>query len=138
FNADVTEGALVFEQPAHEQPLVWKSAAGKTVLMVNPKSGNLSISGGEVALPTVKGVKGVSATGVAANNLRGINAPVKEGTQMLAVVFPVDEPDANYSLTVQANWFTMDRVVRKDANGFVVSFSTPAPKGATVDWQLIR
>ncbi|HOS43810.1 MAG TPA: hypothetical protein PK794_08985, partial [Armatimonadota bacterium] len=46
FNADVTEGALVFEQPAHEQPLVWKSAAGKTVLMVNPKSGNLSISGG--------------------------------------------------------------------------------------------
>ncbi len=138
FSADVTEGALVFEQPVHEQPLVWKSAAGKTVLMVNPKNGNMSVSGGEVALPTVKGLSGISATSVAANNLRGINVPVKEGAQMLAVVFPANEPDANYSLTVQPNWFTLDRVVRKANNGFIVSFSTPAPKGAVVDWQLIR
>ncbi|OPZ86523.1 MAG: hypothetical protein BWY76_00917 [bacterium ADurb.Bin429] len=117
---------------------MWKSAAGKTVLMVNPKNGNMSVSGGEVALPTVKGLSGISATSVAANNLRGINVPVKEGAQMLAVVFPANEPDANYSLTVQPNWFTLDRVVRKANNGFIVSFSTPAPKGAVVDWQLIR
>ncbi len=138
FNADVTEGALVFEQPVHEQPLVWKSAAGKTVLMVNPKTGNLSISGGDVALPTVKGVSGLSATGIAAKNLRGINVPVKEGARMLTVTFPTPEADANYSLSVQPTWFTMDRILQKTAAGFVVKFSEPAPKGAKIDWQLIR
>lgn len=138
FGADVTEGALVFEQPVHEQPLVWKSAAGKTVLMVNPRSGNLSISGGEVALPTVKGVSGVSATGVAAHNLRGINLPVKEDARMMTITFDTPEADANYSVTVQPNWFTMDRTLQKTAAGFVVKFSTPAPAGAVIDWQLIR
>jgi hypothetical protein len=32
----------------------------------------------------------------------------------------------------------MDRTLEKTATGFVVKFSEPAPKGAMIDWQLIR
>jgi hypothetical protein len=56
----------------------------------------------------------------------------------LTVRFDQPEADAVYSVVVQGNWFTLDRVSAKRADGFDVEFSEPAPQGAACDWQLVR
>jgi hypothetical protein len=84
------------------------------------------------------GTTGVSATGTPSRNLRGIDLSVPSRAVTLPVSFPVPEPDANYALHVDTNWFTDHKVTSKSANGFLVEFSQPAPSRATVDWMLIR
>jgi hypothetical protein len=81
---------------------------------------------------------GISATATPARNLRGIQVPVPAGATTLDIVFVQPEADAAYSLTVQPNWFTLDRVATRTATGFTVEFQTAAPAGATLDWQLLR
>jgi acyl dehydratase len=56
----------------------------------------------------------------------------------LDITFAQPEADAAYALTVQPNWFTLDRVAARTATGFKVEFQTAAPAGATLDWQLLR
>ncbi len=138
FGADCTEGALVFEQPVHSQAMLWRHAAGDTELVVDNQSGELRVTGGEVTLPTVKGLSGISATAVAAHNLRGIDVPVPAGAKRLEVVFSVPEADATYAVSVLPAWFTQVRLAEKTAKGFSVEFSEAAEAGKTVDWQLIR
>jgi len=139
FGADVTEAALKFEQPNERaQPIQWKHAGGQTALAVDPKTGDMSITGSPLHVASVKGIKGLSATEVSARNLRGMNVAVPESTRELTVQFDQTEPDAQYSLSIQPNWLTQDAVVEKTANGFRVVFSNPATAGATFDWQLIR
>jgi len=138
FAGDTAEAALLFEQPHHAQTLKWCSASGATELAVNPQTGTLSVTGGNVSLPAITGVHGLSATPVAANNLRGINISVKQASSSLTITFPTPEPDASYALHVQPTWFTQDRIVNKTTTGFTVAFSSPAPAHATVDWILVR
>lgn len=138
FAGDTAEAALLFEQPHHAQTLTWLSAAGATKLAVNPQTGTLSVSGGNVNLLAITGAHGLSATTQAANNLRGINITVKKGATTTTITFPTPEPDANYALHLQPTWFTQDRIVQKTNTGFTVEFSTPAPANGTVDWILVR
>ncbi|MBW3599320.1 MAG: hypothetical protein KY475_18885 [Planctomycetes bacterium] len=97
-------------------------------------------SGGQLDLQDRGAVRqsGLSATDTPARNLRGIGTPTPAAAKRLEVQFPQPEPDGAYSVVVQPNWFTMDRVVKKRPDGFVVEFSEPAPEGATVDWQMVR
>jgi hypothetical protein len=83
---------------------------------------------------------GLSATQTPAKNLRGINVAVESETLKMEVSFPghLKEVDANYSITVQPTWKTMDWIAAKTETGFVVEFSEEAPRGARLDWQLIR
>ena len=139
FGADVENAAISFEQPnMHAQPVKWRHAAGETVLTVDPATGDMAIEGGALAVSAAKGLRGISGSGVAANNLRQLNVAVPAGARRLDVKFEKPEPDAAYAVVVQPNWFAMDRVVKKTSAGFEVEFSEPAPKGATVDWLLIR
>lgn len=139
FGADVTESAILFEQPFdHQQPIKWKHEKGETTLIVEPDTGNMVIKGSDLYVPNVNGLKGISGTKISAKNLRGINVPVPKGAKTLVVKFQEKEADENYSIVVQPNWFTEDRIVKKMKEGFVVEFSKPAPEKATIDWQLIR
>ncbi|MBI4025889.1 MAG: hypothetical protein HY360_12965 [Verrucomicrobia bacterium] len=139
FGADVTEAAIAFEQPnQREQPIKWRHENGETSLTVDPKTGDLTIRGSDLAVPTVKGARGLSATATAANNLRGINVAVPKDARELTIKFEQPEPDNQYSLNVQPNWMTPDAVVEKTVSGFKVAFGTPAGNGAKIDWQLIR
>ncbi len=143
FDADVVNEAILFQQP-HNRPqrLRWLHAGpnGATTLGVNPDTGALEVAGGHVSLNKagLEKVGGLSATATRAANLRGIAVPVPRGQTTLTVTFPQPEADAAYSLTIQPTWMTMDCMTQKTATGFTVRFSTPAPAGAAIDWQLIR
>lgn len=139
----VTEAAMVMEQVAgNPQPLAWlhAGATGRTTLGANPASGDLELRGGQLDLQTAgaQRVAGLSATATPARNLRGIAVTVPAGAREVEVRFAQPEVDADYSLVAQPNWFTLDRVVRKTATGFVVQFSESAPAEARLDWQLLR
>jgi len=138
FAADTKEAALLFEQPHHAQTLKWLTSKGATQLAVNPNTGTLIVTGGNVNVPTITGAHGLSATPLAANNLRGIDIGVRKGAKELTITFPTPEPNATYALHVQPNWFTQARVVKKTSGGFTVEFSSPAPGKGTVDWILVR
>lgn len=139
FGADVTEAALAFEQPnEHAQPVTWKHARGQTALMVDPQTGDMTITGSPLGVAAVKEVQGLSGTAIAARNLRGIGIVVPAGQKQLTVAFAQPEADAHYSITVQPNWLTQDAVTKKTPTGFTVVFSTPPGPDGTLDWQLIR
>ncbi len=138
FGADVSEGALVFEQPFRPQTLKWYHAKGVTTLSVSPQTGDMTITGGGIALPALKRVDGVSATNTIARNLRGINMPVPPKTTQMWIYFATPEADGKYAINVEPNWNTTDWVVIKARKGFLVKFGAPAPKGALIDWMLLR
>lgn len=139
FGADVTEAALLFEQPNQRaQPLLWKHARGETTLTVDPRGGEMSIAGSPLRVASVQGIEGLSATTVSARNLRGMDVAVPKGAKTFTIQFGQPEADARYALNIQPNWLTQDAVIEKTANGFTVEFSGPAPAGAALDWQLIR
>lgn len=135
FGGDMTDAAIRFLQPRNRpQPIKWNNADGETTLSVDPKTGTMNIEGGALSAR----MNGLSATSVAANNLRGINVAVPKGAKELTVKFEKAEADANYSLNVQPNWLTQDAVVEKTASGFKVVFASAAGNDAKLDWQLIR
>ncbi len=145
FNSAVLETAILFDQPGgNVQPIRWRRTTGGTSALYVPPSGagagDLVFEGGNLDLRNhgVKSMRGLSATDKPAKNLRGINVPVPPRAVTLNVKFAVPEADADYSLTVQPSWMTMDRVARKTADGFAVEFSQAAPASAMIDWQLIR
>lgn len=118
----------------------WRNSSRIARLYADPATGNFVFSGGQLDLQDRGAVRqsGLSATDTPARNLRGIGTPTPAAAKRLEVQFPQPEPDGAYSVVVQPNWFTMDRVVKKRPDGFVVEFSEPAPEGATVDWQMVR
>jgi hypothetical protein len=139
FGADVTNAALLFSQiNEHEQPIKWKHGKGETSLVVDPKSGDMSIKGSSLTIAAAKGVNGLSGTAVAANNLRGINVPVPVGGQEAKVVFPTPEIDANYAINLTCSWLTRYAVRNKTAAGFTVVFDATVKDGESFDWFLIR
>lgn len=139
FGADVSNAALFFAQPnGHMQPIKWVTDAGETSLVVDPASGDMRVRGSSLDVPKVKGVGGLSATAVNANNLRGINSLVPNGKKTVTIRFVKPEPNDAYSINVQPNWLTRDAVTQKTVAGFTVVFSDAPGPGARLDWQLIR
>ncbi len=140
FGADVVNSALLFSQiNGHEQPIKWRHGKGETSLVVDPKSGDMSINGSSLTVPAAKGLAGISGTAVAANNLRQINAAVPAGALKLEVKFERPEADAQYAVLTKCSWLTQDAVSEKTAAGFTLIFGTAAPaNGGTVDWFLVR
>ncbi len=143
FNADMVSSAILFRQPnMRPQTMKWlhHDATASTTLAVSPATGDMKISGGDLSMAGagLQEIAGVSATGTKAANLRGIDVKVAKDSKNAEIKFAKPEPDAQYSINVQPSWLTMDSVVKKAADGFTVEFSTPAPEGGKIDWQLIR
>jgi hypothetical protein len=143
FAAEVTDAAIAFRQPKDRpQPIRWRTSTppGSSSLSVNPQSGTLVYTGGDVAVSggAVKGVAGLSATNTPARNLRGINVPVKRGAKELKMTFAQPEADANYAVTITPSWMTNLCVPQKTPQGFTVQFGTAAPANGRVDWVLVR
>ncbi len=139
FGADVTSAAIRFTQPNERpQPLLWEHLKGQTTLTVDPKSGDMAVTGGALHASAVKAVQGISGTAVAAANLRRIDVAVPQGVRRLEVKFEKPEADAAYAVMVQPNWLTLDGVTQKTTAGFTVEFSAAAPAAAHLDWLLVR
>ena len=71
-------------------------------------------------------------------NLRGINVAVEEGVLYHEVSLPGPEGDGHFGVRVAPSWPTTFAIVGKSSAGFTVSFGTPAPANAHLDWFLIR
>jgi hypothetical protein len=82
------------------------------------------------------GVTGLA--GVAGANVRGINVGVTADASLLRVSFPTPETDAAYGVQVSPSWPTMSAISDKTAEGFTITFGTPAPASATIDWLLVH
>lgn len=88
-------------------------------------------------------VGGVGATVIPFNE--GSNVPVAVGATKriigLAGELPgVSQPDNNYAVSVTPSWQTSWDVPNetKSMSGFVITFGTPAPSDATIDWKIVR
>ena len=144
FRAQVRDAALTMEQRGDNfQPLTWMhhDSTQAASLGVEPESGNFTFKGGNGLDLNASGLVkagGLSATPLAARNLRGIAVKAAKGATSLAVKFAEDEADADYAVTVQPNWRTTDWTTGKNTHGFTVQFSEPAPDGATIDWVMVR
>ncbi len=143
FKADVRDAALFFAQTYREQPIQWcyghtsNRAPKRATLIVSRDTGDLHFSGG-ARLEGSVGLKGLSGDETPARNLRGKNVAVPPGQDRLDIVFPVPEVSDQYAVFLEQNWLTERAVVRKEAGGFTVQFSNPAPDGARMDWLLVR
>jgi hypothetical protein len=130
----------LWEHDGNIKPIQWRLPSGAARVHADPKTGDFVFSGGNLDVQDRGVVRqaGVSATSTAARNLRGISIPVPGGAKRATVRFDRPEADSAYSIVVQGNWFTLDRVTAKRADGFDVEFSEVAPAGAAFDWQLVR
>jgi hypothetical protein len=139
FQGDVTNSAISFEQPHDRtQPVKWRHSRGDTTLSVDPVTSVMKIDGSDLSVKGLEDVKGISGTGEAARNLRGIDLPVSPDATEMEIKFQAKETDNKYSLSILPNWFTMVKIKEKRLDGFVVQFSSKASKNAKIDWQLIR
>ncbi|NOY81514.1 MAG: hypothetical protein GXP31_10985 [Kiritimatiellaeota bacterium] len=142
FESEVLDAAIIFRQPNDlPQPIRWRNnVTGSSSLVVEPGTGNFVLQGGDIDVSgkAVKRVRGLSATGTPAANLRGIDIGVKQGADRVQVVFSTPEQDAHYAVSITPSWMTNLCVPEKTATGFAVQFAVPAPKKARMDWVLVR
>lgn len=144
FGADVSDAALLFQQPHQRaQPIVWsylrEDQPQRASLSVSPETGTLLFDGPGTALPGgVTRVGGISGSEVSAKNLRAIDVPVPEGVREFSVSLPVAEADAQYGVFVENSWMTLHVVRQRTEKAFTVQFSEPAPAGARMSWLLLR
>lgn len=78
--------------------------------------------------------------GGASSYLDRLSRPATKGadTRLDVATHRSQSLTAPIRLSCSPNWSTMDRVVKKRLDGFVVEFSEPAPERATVDWPMAR
>ena len=145
FNADTGDAAILFAQPNNRsQPIKWKYGAGEDTppkvasLTVAADSGDFNFDGGDLRTNGSVIASGLSANGAPARNLRGKNVAIKTGARTVAISFPVEEADADYAVFIEQTWLSNRAVVRKEARGFTVQFEKRAPKGAKLDWMIVR
>ena len=50
----------------------------------------------------------------------------------------IAEADGDYAVFVEQSWLTNRAISDKSPTGFKVTFATPAPPKATIDWMLVR
>lgn len=67
-----------------------------------------------------------------------VNLPVTATDTTKAVVFPREEVDTEYGLSVTTNWDTTWWWTGKSTTGVTLNFSTPAPADAFVDVAAFR
>lgn len=145
FKGDITDAAIKFQQPGKEQAIKW--AYGKTdvtpakeaSLTVSRESGELAFNGGGVRTNgPVAEVTGLSGDKTQAKNLRGKNLVVEEKAGTFRVKFPQPEADGEYAVFVEQTWLTNRAISDKGPEGFTITFSSPAPANAKVDWMIVR
>jgi hypothetical protein len=126
----------------NKKAIQWLGPNMGTSIYANPINGDFTIeTSGNVNLALKSTVlqRGLSATSLAANNLRGFGVPVAGGTSSASIVFSTPEPDANYAILTECNWLTVKAVHNKSNSGFTVQFATAAPAaGGQLDWLLVR
>ncbi|MCC6445765.1 MAG: hypothetical protein IT210_20215 [Armatimonadetes bacterium] len=142
FGAENTEAAIRFAQPnGYPQLIRWQTAKGESSsLTVPPKTGDFVLTGGHLDLSgkSARQVSGLSATTTSARNLRGIDVAVRAGAKTMQVRFPRAEADKAYAVFLTPSWPTAFGVTRKTARGFDAQFTEAAPKGARMDWMIVR
>lgn len=160
--ADFATAAILFQQPHREQAIHWHYAHASTepqspktgvtkaattppisrkvaTLTVSRETGEFQFAGGGVrAGGSVSQVAGLSGDEQPARNLRGKNVAIDANSTVLKVRFPQREADGNYAVFVEQSWLTNRAISDKTPEGFSVTFATPAPDKATVDWMLVR
>lgn len=142
---DFTDAAIKFKQPGKDAAIKWAYQAGvdqpskEASLTVSRTSGELTFQGSGVRTGgPVAEVAGISGDKTQANNLRGKNLPVEDKAATYRVKFPKPETDGEYAVFVEQNWLTNRAIVEKTAEGFTVTFSTPASENAKLDWMIVR
>jgi hypothetical protein len=142
---DFSNAAILFQQPNHEQPIKWLYRHKKgqppeeALLTVSKETGEFTFSGGGMRVNgPVTAVRGISGSTIAARNLCGKNIAVAVGKRSFAVKFSEVETDADYAVLIEQSWFANRAVANKRKTGFTVVFDKPAPRGATIDWMIIR
>ncbi|HEX3695816.1 MAG TPA: PilZ domain-containing protein [Polyangia bacterium] len=123
-----TPARRVIRRPRPVAPLAFDPATRQYKL-----SGVASLDLGGAKLTGLTGL-----IGAASANLRGINVAVELGATTLHVTFPTPEPDGAYGVTVTPSWATTSAIAEKTAEGFTITFATPAPGSATFDWLLVH
>ena len=136
---DFADAAILFQQPSHEQPIKWHYGQEKgrppkeATLTVSRTTGAFTLKGGGLCI-----AGGISASDTPARNLRGKNVEVNEAATTLTVTFETPEADADYAVFLEQSWLSNRAVSEKTATGFTVQFDKPAPKGARLDWMIVR
>lgn len=143
--ADFADAAILFQQPNHEQPIKWhyRPDAEKPVevasLTVTKSTGELNFQGGGIRTNgPVSGATGLSGDTTPARNLRGKNVAVTAESKSIRIKFPTPEADGDYAVFLEQTWLSERAVSDKTAEGFTVTFATPAPADAKLDWMLVR
>ncbi|HEY4186270.1 MAG TPA: PilZ domain-containing protein [Polyangia bacterium] len=86
----------------------------------------------------IVGLGGLTASDDSAGNLRGIDVAVESGALFVEIALPHPETDGHFGVQVTPSWQTALAIVGKTTAGFTVSFGTPAPAEAHLDWLLVR
>jgi len=143
--ADFADAAILFQQPNREQPIKWRYSGKEgqpdreAVLTVSRTTGELNFQGeGVRSHGPVSEVKGLSGDRTAARNLRGKNVAVEEKATTMKIRFATPEADGDYAVFVEQSWLTGRAISDKGPEGFMISFATPAPVKATLDWLIVR
>lgn len=143
--ADFTNAAILFAQPGQEQPIKWYygqtegQAPKEAVLTVSRATGELNFKGAGIR-PNgpVTNAAGISGDDTPARNLRGKDVAVTTDATTIRIRFATPEADGHYAVFVEQSWLTNRAISEKGPEGFTVSFATPAPAGATLDWMIVR
>lgn len=127
----VLPSVILQRGPGYSQPAP-PTITGETPKIIGPEDATDGIP-----------VGGVGATVIPPNE--GRNVPVAVGATKriigLAGELPgVSQPDNNYAVSVTPSWQTSWDVPNetKSMSGFVITFGTPAPSDATIDWKIVR
>jgi hypothetical protein len=139
----VRDAAIELWQPlGNPQPIVWRhqGKGGVSMLHAHPETGHFTFYGGDLNYQNngTLNLRGLSSTGVPANNLRG-NKTIQGNTTQQDILFATAEPDANYSVFIESSWVSARAVQKKTSTGFTVVFEEPSPAGGgELDWFLVR
>jgi len=119
---------------AASSPLPRNENGGRNELRRGPSAdqkGESSMEAGEAG--------GSAAAGESQGaDMRGIDVAVESGVLYHEVALPRPETDGHFRVQVTPSWPTTFAIVGKSAAGFTVSFGTPAPAHAHLDWRLVR
>jgi hypothetical protein len=143
--ADFADAAILFQQPNREQPLKWHydhqpgQPPKEAVLTVSRTSGEFQLQGNGLRTNgPITAAAGLSGDATPARNLRGKNVRMEEKAASLRIQFPTAEKDGDYAVFVEQSWLTQRAISDKGPAGFTITFGTPAPAEAKVDWFIVR
>jgi hypothetical protein len=140
--AGVDEPVAVAPPHRHGRPPAARPRPPGSPFLLDDSSGRSDLRPG--ASPETKGeplpgLGGVAALdGAAGAKVRGTHVAVESSSLYLEVTLPRPESDGKFRVQVTPSWPTTLAIAGKSATGFTVSFGTPAPPEAHLDWRLVR